>query len=297
MPSAFRPLLFALTALSLFAIDPVPLYAQAPFNACLDRFGTPIPSKTDNKMSWGGMAGYEDGKATIWWSKKNMNGLPEIDQLFVYLHECAHHTLDHPYGQNSYATENEADCWAMQLLVDGGMASQASIDSLLVSRSRVVGDGEHLGGEEHVRQLNTCVSIRTSRAAWAEALPPLVEAARWHFTRIRERLLESAAGRDSIWASTLDTPGTYDCEVMGSRRVRCLVFLSRDQKSAAGRYKKLTGTLTDWLPEGWSHVENQSPSPPFAKAFHAQDTTTGTTLSLLLGTDSKVYFVATAPSN
>ncbi len=295
MPSVYRRLLIALPAVFILTTPPVTLHAQAPFNACVDRLGSPIPSKTDNKMSWGGMAGYEDGKAMIWWNKTNMNGLPEIDQLFVYLHECAHHTLGHPYAENSYATETEADCWAMQLLVDGGMASRASIDSLLVSRSRVRGDAEHLGGEEHVRALHACVSVRTSRDAWAEALPPFVEAARWHFTGIRGRLVESTAGRDSIWESKLDAPGTYDCEVMGTKRVRCLVFLSRDQKPAAGRYKKLLGTLTDWLPEGWSHVENQSPSPPFAKAFHAQDTTTGTTLSLLLGTDPRVYFVVTAP--
>jgi hypothetical protein len=288
--------LILLTLLALGA-SPVAVSAQAPFNACTDRLGAPIPSRTNDKMGYAGMAGYENGKPVIWWNKHSLSDAAEVELLFIYMHECAHLSLGHSFRYGGVEDEIEADCWAVQLMVDGEMISQFEFDTLLAIRARVAGDGGHLGGDGHVWSLHRCLSVRTDRVAWAEALPPIVQAGATHFTGIRGRELEAEEGKDSIWESTLDLPGTYDCEVMGTKRLRCMVFLSRSQKPAAARYKKLVDILIRWLPEGWTYVENPSPKPPFSKAFHAQDPTTGETLSLLLGTSPKLYFVVTAPQN
>lgn len=278
---------------------PVTLAAQAPFNACVDRTGALIPSKTNNKMGYGGMAGYEDDKPVIWWNKHNLDNAAEYQQLFLYMHECAHHTLGHIWGDQGLKQpgidEIEADCWGLVLMVEAGMIGPFQLDSLYIAEGRKSGDGEHLGGDEQVRSLRRCLSIRTDPDAWAAALPPIIQAAQAHFTGIRGRELEAAEGRDSIWESTLDLPGTYDCEVMGSRRLRCIVFVSKNQKPAVKRYEKLRDILTEWEPDGWSHVENPSPKPPFATAFHMQDASTGVVMSLLLSQDAKLYFVTTAP--
>ncbi|HSE28646.1 MAG TPA: hypothetical protein VLA95_10490 [Gemmatimonadales bacterium] len=52
--------------------------AQAPDDACMDRRGTPIPSRTDNRMSYAGVATVEDGKPVIRWNRKLMDDAPEV---------------------------------------------------------------------------------------------------------------------------------------------------------------------------------------------------------------------------
>lgn len=289
--------LLAIPALSLTGA----LQAQAPFDACVDRAGAKIPSRTNSKMDgYGGMAGYEKGKPIILWNAKYLANAPEYQQLLVYLHECAHHDLGHLWTDNGakpeLANEIEADCWAIQLMVDGGMIGQFQFDSLLEREGRKQGDGDHLGGVEQVRTLQRCLSVRTDPKAWAEALPPLIESGKRHFVDSRGRELE-ATERDTLWESKLDLPGTYDCEVMGTVRVRCNVYMSKDSKSAANRFKKLMGIVGDLAPADWARVDNPSPSGPFARAFHTQDPESGVTLSLLLGTDPRVYFVVTAPKS
>jgi len=292
--------LLAPAGLITLLLLPIPASAQAPFDACVDRSGVPIPSKTDRKMSYAGMATYQDDKPLILWNAKKLDGAPEYEQLMVYLHECAHHTLGHLQSDRADysrpANELEADCWAIQLLADGGMIGSFQLDSLYESESRVRGDNEHLGGDERVRALRGCLSVRTDPQAWAAALPPLIDAAQTGFVGIRGHELEAAQGRDSIWESTLGLPGTYDCEVMGTRRVRCGVFVSREQKPAVKRYQRLVEIISEWVPHAWASVESEAPKPPFAKAHHFQDPATGVALSiLLLATEPKILVVTTAP--
>lgn len=301
MPSVFRsfPALFLLAIPTLSS--PAALHAQAPFDACVDRTGAKIPSRSDSKMGYGGMATYEKGKPIILWNAKFLTNAPEYEQLMIYLHECAHHDLGHLWGDRGVklelANEIEADCWAIQLLADGGMIGPFQVDSLIEAEGTKHGDGDHLGGVEQMRSLHRCLTVRTDPTAWAQDLPPLVESGKNHFRDDRGRQLEAAAGRDTIWESKLDLPGTYDCEVMGTTRVRCMVFMSRDQKPAARRFTKLMDIVTEWAPADWARVENPSPASPFSRAFHTQDPTSGVTLSLLLGTDPHLYFVVTAPKN
>jgi len=284
-----------LAFLLLALLFPTAALAQAPFDACVDRLGVKIPSQTNDTMDAAGMAGIDDQRQpVIWWNAHKLERSTEVEQLFIYMHECAHHALNHPWKVPSAANEVEADCWAVQLMVEGGMIAPAEWDSLLVARQRVHPDAYHLGGDDHVRSLRRCLDVRIDSAAWDSALPPLIEAARTGFTALRGLALEGPEGQE-IWESALDLPGTYDCEVMGTVRVRCLVFTSRHEKAVASRYRKLVDIITAWLPEGWLAVENATPPPPFLNAFHAQEPASGVVLSLLLGSDKKLYFVVTAP--
>ena len=270
--------------------------AQAPYDACVDRRGTPIASRTENGMEAAGTATIEDGKPIILWNRKLMDDAPEAEKAFIYLHECAHHNLRHVWGPNRPGTELEADCWAIQLLVDGGTMGQVALDTLLASRARVAADIAHLGGDAHTWSLQRCLSLRTDREEWARALPLFREAARDGFSRIRGAELDppSATG-PAVWESRLDLPGTYDCEVIGVQRVRCLIFISRKQRPAESRYERMTRLLDELLPADWPREENPSRVASLVRAFHARDPAAGTIVSLLLGRDAKVYFVVTSP--
>jgi len=173
------------------------------------------------------------------------------------------------------------------------MIAPSEWDSLLVARARVKADVYHLGGDDHVRSLRRCLTVRVDSAAWDSALPPLIDAARTRFVGVRGLELDAPAGAEA-WQSTVHPPGTYGCEVMGTTRLRCMIFTSRHEKTVASRYRKLAEILSQSVPAGWAKVENPKPAAPFLQAWHAQDKETGVVMSLLLSTDSKLYFVVTA---
>lgn len=291
---------FSSGAAALIALLCVPpLAAQAPAAVCTDRTGAPVPLVVDDSMDSAGMAGYAGNtQPTIWWNETLLEHTSRVEQLFIFMHECGHLTLNHAWKSPSLRNEIEADCWAVQLMVEGGMIAPSEWDSLLVARARVRPDRQHLGGSEHVTSLRRCLTVRTDPAAWDSALPPLVAAARTRFTGIRGLELEPAPGQHGrVWESTLDLPGTYSCEILGTERLRCMVYTSTHVRAVANRYRALVDILTGWMPAGWEAAEELAPGPGGARSFRARDTATGTTLSLLLGADPKVYFVVTAPAN
>lgn len=103
-------------------IAPLRAQSQVPFDACRDRRDSVIQGVVDNSIPYAGVATEQAGKPVIIWNQRTNRLLSTTEQIFIYLHECAHHTLGHlhrtPYTP---AVELEADCWAIQLMVDGGM--------------------------------------------------------------------------------------------------------------------------------------------------------------------------------
>src|SRR5687767_3085964 len=169
-----------------------PAWAQVPFNACLDRQGEVIPGIPDNTIAYAGIAAEQDGRPVILWNQKENRHLSQTEQIFIYLHECAHHLLGHlyhsPYGP---AVELEADCWAIQLMVDGGMIKPRHLEVLERSRRNVRADATHLGGEAHIQSLARCLEMRTDPRAWAAALDTLIRAAQDSFASSSGRVLDS----------------------------------------------------------------------------------------------------------
>jgi hypothetical protein len=275
-------------------IPPLSLAAQVPFDACRDRQDHVIQGVVDNDMPYAGMATEQDGKPVILWNRKTNQLLSTTEQIFIYLHECAHHTLGHLYRRPyTPAIELEADCWAIQLMVDGGMIKGRHLAELERSRRTMQGDSYHLGGEAHLRSLERCLEVRTDHEEWGRALEQFLRAAQDSFVSARGRVIDSTRG-DTIYQSTLDAPGTYDCEVVGAA-VRCLVFAARKPKPAGERYQRLVKIVRAWLPIGWSSTEREAAPEGSGRSFLAQDGMTGTLITLTVSGPRVYFLVKRAP--
>jgi hypothetical protein len=267
---------------------------QVPFEACRDRTDHPIAVVVDNSIAYAGVATFRNEHPVILWKARTNQRLSRTEQLFIYLHECAHHVLDHLYhGEVGVREELEADCWAIQLMVDGGLIRARHLAELQRTRRAVRGDETHLGGEAHVRSLQECLRRRSDPKAWAAALDTLVLAAHDSFASRRGRVLDST-GATPIHEALLDVPGAYDCEVIGGA-LRCQFFAARNSGAAKGSYRKLSKIFKAWLPRGWNSVEQVSASPQRQRVWMARDGQTGTLLTLTL-TGTRVYlFVKRSP--
>jgi hypothetical protein len=286
--SAARALLLpALAALP----GPRQALAQVPYSACLDRHQQVIPATVDNTMYWSGMATVRNGHPVILWNASRNQTLPDYVQMFIYMHECAHHLLGHVYqpdDSGSRKREDEADCWALQLLVDGGILKASQIDALEAALRNGQGDSNHRSGDDLIHSLARCLEIRTDKAAWDTALTAFVAASADSFRTSRGRLIESG-DHGAIYESALDAPGTYDCEIVGGS-VRCLVFASRSLGPATHRYDVLVKVYRAWLSGGWTSREDDHPPDGLARRFMAQETESGALITLLLTPDARLYF-------
>jgi hypothetical protein len=255
--------------------------AQVAFDECRDRTDQPIPVFTDNSIAYAGVATFRNGRPVILWNARTNRYLSATQRLFLYLHECAHHVLDHPYrGEVGLGEEQAADCWAIQLMVDGSMIRPLQLRELERARGAVRGDDTHLGGEAHVRNLRECLERRKDPAIWAAALDTLVRAAGDDFATRRGRLVDSS-GVTPVYEGLVEVPGTYDCEVIGAA-MRCLFFSARKSGAAAGRYRTLTRMLESWLPPRWTSAEQVSADPDRRRLWVARDLDTHTLLTLTL---------------
>jgi hypothetical protein len=238
-------------------------------------------------MPYAGVATIKDGTPVILWNQKFNQHVSQTEQIFIYLHECAHHTLDHIYRSDyTPALELEADCWAIQLMVDGGMIKYRHLAEMERSRRTMRGDTYHLGGEAHIQSLARCLEMRTDPKAWAAALDTLIRGAQDSFASSSGRVLDSTPVM--VYESAVGTPGTYDCEVSGGA-LRCVVFASRKPKPAGERFDKLVRIIRGWLPVGWTSIERAG-SKEGERTFLAQDGMTGTLLTLAVS-GTRVYFL------
>jgi hypothetical protein len=262
---------------------------QVPFDACRDRQDSVIHGVVDNSIAYAGVATEQNGRPVILWNKKGNDALSTTEQIFIYLHECAHHTLGHLYRYPyTPEVEQEADCWTIQLMVDGGMIKARHLELLERSSRLTRGDAFHLGGEALVQSLQRCLDIRTDPKAWALALESFVRAAQDSFATSRGRVLDSAP-TDMVYESTLDAPGTYDCEIVGPA-VRCLVFVAKKAGPAEKRFERLAEIVRGWLPVGWTSVKQASPDGR-ERTFLAQEGMTGTLVGLAMTRTSRVYLL------
>jgi hypothetical protein len=272
------------------AMLPCRVDAQVAFDACRGRSDQPILVLTDNSIAYAGVATFRNGRPVILWNARTNRYLSATQRLFIYLHECAHHVMGHPYrGDVGLAEERAADCWAIQLMVDGGMIRPRQLRELEQTRQAVRGDDTHLGGEAHVRSLQECLARRKDPSAWAAALDSLVVAARQDFATSRGRVVDSS-GVTPIYQSLIDVPGTYDCEISGDA-MRCLFFSARKSRAAAGRYRTVTRMLESWLPRTWTSAEQLSGDPDRRRVWVARDLDTHTMITLTLSR-TQVYLFA-----
>jgi len=270
----------ALGAIAALALPGV-LHAQVPYDGCLDRFGRSIEGVVDNGLGWAGTATMRDGRPIILWNEKALGTASGAMRLFVYLHECAHHALGHLWKLPSAKNEEEADCWAYQLLVDGGIARGRHVDAIEREARHTRGDDIHLGGEARVRSLRRCLRARTDREAWQSALDGLAQASLDSFAGLRGRAFPGDP--IGVYESLRDLPGTFDCEVQDAV-FTCVVFAARRPADVGRRFKRLHRILEEWLPDTWTAV-TRSDAAGARQEFHAEDSRSGSGLSLVASAD------------
>jgi hypothetical protein len=267
-----------------------PLEAQLPFDGCIDRADRPVRGIVRNDMTWAGVATVEQGESVIYWNQRLMAGRSRTTQIFVYLHECGHHLLGHVWKANDARWEREADCWAVQLMWEGGMIAGRHLRVLEEELSRTRGDAIHLGGEKLLEALRKCLAVKTDRRAWTTALAKLVEAGRDSFASIRGQGVPTPSSRSGVHESLLDLPGTYDCEVTPEPAVRCTVFAARDGGRVADRFDALARIVPAALPSSWTRRESIGASEGALRTVAAEDSAAGLTLALVATPAHRIVF-------
>ena len=268
-----------------------PLAAQVPYDACSDRADHHVPGIVRNDLGYGALATFEDGHPVIYWNQRSMEGLSRAYQLYLYIHECAHIRLRHIYHGESAGSEQQADCWALQLLIDGGILDGSQTGDLESDLRRVRGDATHDPGDVVLRRAAECRSARTDPRLWAAVLDSLSAASADSFRAIRGDRIREITSR-VVFETTLGAPGVFDCDLGPGAVYRCLLFASRSEKATAGAYRKTAKTFRKWLPEGWTAAERDGAAEGIEKELDLQDGRAGTTFTLALTTGSQLWFVA-----
>jgi hypothetical protein len=276
---------------------PATATAQIPFNACLDRSGAPVRQEESTELpnlAWASWVG--DHQPVIYWNRRAMAGVSEVSRLFVYLHECAHITLRHVYGhattiEERRKQEDEADCWAIQLMLDAGMIKGRHLDQLEREWRHSAGDLTHQSGRELVHSFQSCLSIRIDARRWRAVLDSLLPAARDSFRGITGEPIAGSGG-DKARESTLDLPGTYDCEIRASGNFFCVVFASREAKPALRRQVELSRILREWMGSEWTISERELAEGPETRRFLAEHVASGAIIALSSASGGRVLFLA-----
>ncbi|HEX6091529.1 MAG TPA: hypothetical protein VFZ13_15340 [Gemmatimonadales bacterium] len=277
-------------ALVLVLVVPSTLRAQVPLDGCIDRANRPVRSIVRNDMVWAGVATVEKGESVIYWNQRRMGGRSRPTQIFVYLHECGHHLLGHVWKANDARWEQEADCWAVQRMWEGGMIAGRHLRVLEEELSRTRGDAIHLGGEQLLAALKRCLEIKTDRRAWAAALARFIEAAADSFASIRGQPVPTPASRSGGHESLADPPGTYDCEVTAEHQVRCTIFAARDGERVAERFEELARIIPAALPAGWHSAGTDEPPAGAVRELVVEDTASGLEITLVSTPAHRIVF-------
>jgi hypothetical protein len=274
----------------LLLLTATPASAQLPLDDCIDRADRPVRGIVRNDMIWAGVATVENGESVIYWNQRRMAGRGRATQIFVYLHECGHHVLGHVWKTSAARWEQEADCWAVQRMSEGGMIAARHLRVLEKELSRTRGDAIHLGGRALLAALRRCMDIKTDRDAWRAALARFIEAGADRFASIRGQAVPAPSSRSGVHESLADLPGTYDCQVLAEPGVQCTVFAGRDGGRATERFGELARIVSAGLPENWASHETREPPAGAVRELVAEDTIAGLRLSLVSTPAHRIVF-------
>lgn len=245
--------------------------AQVPFNACLDRRDQPIKAVVDNTLPYAGVATITvDGVPVILYNKRALSRSSPQARHFVYLHECGHHALRHVWKDPSRVREMEADCWAIQQMVEQGLIKKRKVDQLQAE----------IGMYRGLGSLKGCVEVKTDQDLWRRSLDLLTLAGAHKFDAIRGDPIVEAEER-GFFESTLDLPGIFNCELTPEESFSCKIFNGRDEKAALKHYHKVLPIIQSWLTDDWLTFERVRARPTELRRFVAQDIQSGSLITLV----------------
>ncbi|MGB7212146.1 MAG: hypothetical protein WBC97_05905 [Gemmatimonadales bacterium] len=286
---------WAVAVASVIAV--LPASAQVPFDGCYDRGDHPVAAVVRNDLGgYAGMATVVQGKPVIYWSDHAAGVGDKAFQVFLYLHECAHIRLRHVYdGKQSLEVEKEANCWAMQLMLDGGMLNGYTEGVLWDDIKNEQGDATHLTGEAAVASLQACLAARLDRGHWDVMLDSLAGAAVDSFKAVRGPLIREISP-GPVYESRLSAPGVWDCDIVEPAELRCPLFAARTERLSSQRFKTMVKIIRKWLNADWTAAEKTAPQAGIAQELLAQDGRTGVLFTLAQTTAGRIWLLA-EPTN
>ena len=147
--------LFA-TAYSLSAM------AQITYDACTDLRGQPVSSIADPSLKEVANASLAtNGAPLIRYNPNIVTWLSQKTRLFFHAHECGHHARGHNFDTvPSLAAEQDADCFAIQALVNGNLVNDNDVTIIQNDLNRAnIADWSHLPGLQRTINLRRCLAI------------------------------------------------------------------------------------------------------------------------------------------
>jgi hypothetical protein len=254
--------------------------AQVPFNACLDRQDQPIQAVIDNALPYAGVATITvDGTPVILYNEQALSRTSPQGRRFVYLHECGHHALRHVWKDPSRQREMEADCWAIQQMVEQGIIKERKVDDLQAE----IGTSRGLGS------LKGCVEVKTDQDLWRRSLDLMSLAGAHKFDAIRGDPIVEAQER-GFFESTLDFPGVFNCELTPEQSFSCEIFNGRDEGAARKHFDKVLAIIQSWLTDDWLTFERVRARPAEFRRFVAQDIQSGSLITLVATNSHTIRF-------
>jgi hypothetical protein len=254
--------------------------AQVPFDACLDRHDQPIQAVVDNALPFAGVATITvDGVPVIFYNKHSLSRNTPQARQFVYLHECGHHALRHVWKDPSRLREMEADCWAIQHMVEQGIIKERKVDELQAE----IGVSRGLGS------LKGCVEVKTDRELWRRSLDLMSLAGAHKFDAIRGDPIVEARER-GFFESTLDLPGVFNCELTPEQSFSCEIFNGGDEGAARKHFDKVLAIIQSWLTDEWLTFERVRARPSELRRFVAQDIQSGSLITLVATSSHDIRF-------
>ncbi len=263
---------------------------QQSLSGCVDRAQRPVALVVDNALGWSGVATIENDRPVIYWNEHDMARASRSTQVFIYLHECAHHVLGHIWKPVSPRWEAEADCWAIQLMVEGGMVNGSQIDVIQRELRTSPGDANHLGGQDLMRSLAGCLDIKTDARAWAHALDRLEAASADSFRSVQGQNVPDPSATSGAYESDIDLPGTYDCEITPRRTVRCVIFAARKQQAVEARFRRIERILRDWFSPSWTAVTSAAGDAGIPGSLQAENSRSGAIIILAATNQRQIVF-------
>jgi len=179
----------------------------------------------------------------------------------------------------SSVRETEADCWAVQHMVEYHMIEKRHLDRLQAE----IGLGRGIGS------LKGCVDIKLDRDLWRRRLDLLRLAGMDDFAAIRGDAIPEARV-PGYFESTLDLPGTFSCELTPADSFTCVIFEGRDDADMSRRFDVVRSLIGDWLPEGWLTFERTLGRTTELRRFVVQEIDSGSLLTLVGTSDFRIIF-------
>lgn len=132
--------------------------AQVSFDGCIDFRGQSVASILDYSINDVAIARIERGQAVIRYNPNVLAQMSEATRQFFYVHECAHHALQHTVQRPSLSSERQADCWAIRTMKDNmglSLNSLRAIQNDITRQGR--GDWTHLPGPYRSVDIENCL--------------------------------------------------------------------------------------------------------------------------------------------